>query len=143
MTNNYGGLLAEYLKSPDDLAKIPSLRRKLVQEHALLSAKLKMGAKDQLEATREGLLQLQSTRREIAGIQEIFSQIEGLCQDPRDSKRPDGTQSFRLISELSQLRRALVQTEEIHQKFEAMSQDVQMLSKVLRQYQRDIIGPAL
>ena len=142
MTNNYGGLLAEYLKSPDDLAKIPSLRRKLVQEHASLSAKLKMGAKDQLEATREGLLQLQSTRREIAGIQEIFSQIEGLCQDPRDGNRPDGTQSFRLISELSQLRRALVQTEEIHQKFEAMSQDVHMLSKVLRQYQRDIMGPA-
>lgn len=46
MTNNYGGLLAEYLKSPDDLAKIPSLRRKLVQEHASLSAKLKMGAKE-------------------------------------------------------------------------------------------------
>ena len=124
---NYGSLLAEYLKSPDDLAKIPSLRRKLVQEHASLSAKLKMGAKDQLEATRQGLLQLQSTRREIAGIQEIFAQVEGLFAEPgRGSGDASENQSFRLISDLSRLRRAFVQTTDIHEKFKAMSQDVQL-----------------
>lgn len=140
---NYGSLLAEYLKSPDDLAKIPSLRRKLVQEHASLSAKLKMGAKDQLEATRQGLLQLQSTRREIAGIQEIFAQVEGLFDEPgRGSGDASENQSFRLISDLSRLRRAFVQTTDIHEKFKAMSQDVQTLSHVLQQYQRDIYGPA-
>lgn len=140
---NYGNLLSEYLKSPDDLAKIPSLRRKLVQEHASLSAKLKLGAKDQLEATVDGLHQLQSTRREIAGVQEVFAQVESLFDEPgRASGDPDSSKSFRLISELSQLRRALVQTAEIHKKFEAMSQDVQTLTRVLQQYQQDIYGSA-
>ena len=45
---NPAGLIAEHLKSPDDLAKITALRRKLTREHATLSAKLKVGAQDDL-----------------------------------------------------------------------------------------------
>ena len=97
------GLLAEYLKAPDDLTKISSLRRKLTREHAALSAKLKIGAKDQLEATREGLLQLQSTRREVAGVQGVFSRIEGMFIEPGAGGYGSETRaarSFRIVTEV-------------------------------------------
>ena len=144
MASGVGNLLAEYLKSPDDLAKIPSLQRKLAREHASLSAKLKMGAKDQLEMTREGLLQLHSTRREIAGVQEKFAQIENMFQDTSDGAHGEtrGARSFRVISELSRLRRTLVQTTDLLTRFETMTQDVKKLSEVLAQYRADLLGPA-
>ncbi|WFD18972.1 SNARE-binding exocyst subunit S6 [Malassezia caprae] len=145
MASGVGNLLADYLKSPDDLAKIPSLQRKLAREHASLSAKLKMGAKDQLEMTREGLLQLHSTRREIAGVQEKFSQIESMFQDTSDGghgRETRGARSFRVISELSRLRRTLVQTSDLLTRFGAMEQDVQKLSEVLARYRADLLGPA-
>lgn len=105
---NPAGLIGEYLKSPDDLSKVVSLRRKLTREHATLSAKLKIGAKDQLEATREGLLQLQATRSEVNGIHEVFEQIESMFRDPLveetggrgATEETKGTRSFRTISEV-------------------------------------------
>lgn len=139
-------LLAEYLKSPDDLAKIPSLRRKLAREQAMLSAKLKMGAKDQLEATREGLLQMQSTRRDIASVQEVFAQIESMFQDTAEdgsqARETKGGKSFRVICELSQLRRALVQTSDILKKIYEMGSEVQTLTQLLASYQANLYGPA-
>lgn len=143
---NPSGLIAEHLKSPDDLSKITALRRKLTREHATLSAKLKMGAKDQLEATREGLLQLQSTRRDTAGIHEVFSQIESMFQDAQHeggtTKETRGASSFRTISELSQVRRTLVETSTLLGKLEQLPSEVHALMQLVTQYQSDIMGPA-
>ncbi|PKI84454.1 SNARE-binding exocyst subunit S6 [Malassezia vespertilionis] len=142
------GLLAEYLKSPDDISKIAALRRKLSREHASLSAKLKSGAKDQLEATRDGLLQLQSTRREVAGIHEAFSQVESMFKEPTQAdlstgtKETRGAKSFRIISELSQLRRALGETSCMLAKFETMQYEIHALSQLVTQYQSDLLGSA-
>ncbi|KAI3628446.1 SEC6 [Malassezia furfur] len=144
---NPAGLIAEHLKSPDDLAKITALRRKLTREHATLSAKLKVGAKDQLEAVREGLLQLQSTRREAAGIHEVFSQIESMCNDAQSegggsTKDTRGGNSFRTISELSQVRRTLVQTTALLAKLEQLPIEVRELAQTLGEYQANLLGPA-
>jgi len=100
-----------HLKSPDDLTKIPALRKKLAKEHASLSAKLKSGAKDQLEATRDGLLKLQATRKDVASVSEAFAQIERLnleasqqggSENESGSGVTDQGRSFRLISEVSE-----------------------------------------
>lgn len=88
-----------HLQSPDDLTKLPALRKKLLKEQASLDAKLKAGAKEQLEATRDGLLKLQATRRDVAGVREAFADVEKTCgEDGRG--REGGT--FRRISEVSQ-----------------------------------------
>lgn len=143
---NPAGLIAEYLKSPDDLSKITALRRKLTREHATLSAKLKIGAKDQLEATREGLLQLQSTRRDTAGIHEVFSQIESMFQDAQyeggTMKETRGASSFRTISELSQVRRALDQTSGLLTKLEQLPNEIAGLAQLMDEYHANLIGPA-
>lgn len=100
-------LLSNASQSPDDLTKIPALRKKLAKEQASLEAKLKSGAKDQLEATREGLLKLQATRKDVAAVREAFGEIERLCGDAgEDGQRVEddaatGTKSFRKISQVS------------------------------------------
>ncbi|WFD30873.1 SNARE-binding exocyst subunit S6 [Malassezia sp. CBS 17886] len=143
------GLLAEFLKSPDDMAKIASLRRKLTREHTALSAKLKIGAKDQLESTRGGLRQLQLTRRDIASVHEVFAQIETMFQEEEGivpahapSKETRGTRSFRIISELSRVRRILDQTTGLLSRFESLPHEMQTLAGLIAQYQADLLGPA-
>lgn len=141
---NPAGLIGEFLKTPDDLSKIVVLRRKLAREQTTLSAKLKLGAKDQLDATREGLLQLQSTRRETTGIHEVFSQVETIFNESSGANGDEarGTNSFRTISELSHARRALEQTLALLAKFERLPMEVRTLSSLVQQYQADLLGPA-
>lgn len=107
-------LVADFLKSPDDLSKIPALRKKLLKEQSSLSAKLKSGAKDQLEATRDGLLKLQATRKDVSTIREAFGEVESICEEgvgtasAADGSNVDGRnaggntsgRSFRVISEV-------------------------------------------
>lgn len=71
------------LKSPDDLARINGLRQKLEAERASIETKLKSGAKDQLDATRDGLLKLRDTRLAVTRIREEMVNVERLCEDPK------------------------------------------------------------
>jgi exocyst complex component 3 len=74
--------VGEYLQSPDDLVKIPAFRKKLEKEKASIDARLKSGAKEQLDATREGLRRLFSTRNNVQLIKDELSAMDRECQDP-------------------------------------------------------------
>ncbi|PWY98314.1 exocyst complex component Sec6 [Testicularia cyperi] len=148
-------LVAEFLKSPDDMSKIPALRKKLLKEQASLSAKLKVGAKDQLEAVRDGLLKLQATRTDVAAIREAFAQIEALYSNDNDdgtsasatgpgsrSKQSEANRSFRVISEVSQIHRNFVQTATTLGKLDALPSQIQTLAVMLERSRNDLMGPA-
>lgn len=62
--------IGEYLQSPDDLLKIAAFRKKLEKEKASIDARLKSGVKEQLDATREGLRKLLSTRNNVQVIKD-------------------------------------------------------------------------
>ncbi|CAD6913534.1 unnamed protein product [Tilletia controversa] len=102
-------LVADHLRSSDYLSNIHALRKRLEKEHASLDVKLKSGAKDQLEATRDGLLNLQITRKDVSSIQEAFGQVEQLCGSS-SGRSSAATRSFKVISELSLIHRQFVQT---------------------------------
>ncbi|SNX86018.1 related to SEC6 - protein transport protein [Melanopsichium pennsylvanicum] len=140
-------LVAEFLKSPDDLTKISALRKKLLKEQASLSAKLKLGAKEQLEATRDGLLKLQATRKDVAAIREAFAQIEALYTTSEGdevsiSNHSDANRSFRVISQVSQIHRNFVQTATTLEKLDALPNQISALAEMLQRSQDDIMGPA-
>ena len=144
---NSSNLVAEFLKSPDDLTKISALRKKLLKEQSSLSAKLKLGAKEQLEATRDGLLKLQATRKDVAAIREAFAQIEALYTSAEGdegsrSNHPDANRSFRLISQVSQIHRNFVQTTTTLEKLDALPGQIEALAQMLQRAQDDIMGPA-
>lgn len=85
----------QYLRSAEDIAKIAAIRKKLASERAGIEAKLKSGAKDQLDATRDGLLKLRETRNAVTAIREEMVNVERLCEDPKTS-----IEGFSKISEV-------------------------------------------
>lgn len=70
--------LADILRTPDDLLKLPAFRSKLLKEKSALDAKLAEGTRAQLDATREALLKLQSSRAAVALIREEMMAVEKL-----------------------------------------------------------------
>ena len=88
--------ICQYLRGPDDLAKITTIRKKLAQEQASIVAKLRSSAMDQLDATRDGLIKLRDTRIAVTSIREEMVNVERLCEDPRGA-----IEGFSKISEVS------------------------------------------
>lgn len=147
-------IVADYLKSPDDLARLISLRSKLHRESLALEAKLKAGAKEQLEAIRDGLLKLQATKRDVQGIKDAFAEVETLCKGTHDTGDDDsnhfsnespgarGARAFRIISQVSQIHRNFVQTDTVLQQLEQMPPKLEQLAQMLHNSQSDLFGPA-
>ena len=77
--------VGEFLQSPDDLLKVAAFRKKLEKEKASIDTRLKSGVKDQLDATREGLRKLFSTRSHIQSIKDEMQVVDALCSDPKNS----------------------------------------------------------
>ena len=75
--------IGEYLQSPDDLVKVAAFRKKLEKEKASIDARLKSGIKEQLDATREGLKKLLSTRNNVQLIKEEMQTVDRMCTDPQ------------------------------------------------------------
>jgi len=76
--------IGEYLQSPDDLVKIAAFRKKLEKEKASIDARLKSGAKEQLDATREGLKRLFDTRANVQVLKDEMVTMDRECNDPRN-----------------------------------------------------------
>jgi exocyst complex component 3 len=60
------------------LRQLAAYRKKLLKEKGALDAKLAAGVKTQLDATREALLRLQSSRAAVAMIREEMLAVEKL-----------------------------------------------------------------
>lgn len=78
MATSATAAISEVLRSPDDLAKLGAYRKKLLKEKSGLDAKLSSGVKAQLDATRDALLKLQSSRQAVALIREEMMAVEKL-----------------------------------------------------------------
>lgn len=76
--------VGEYLQSPDDLLKLAAFRKKLEKEKASIDARLKSGVKEQLDATRDGLRKLFSTRNNVQTIKDEMTTMDRLCADPQN-----------------------------------------------------------
>ncbi|KAH8832779.1 exocyst complex component Sec6-domain-containing protein [Flagelloscypha sp. PMI_526] len=129
--------IGEYLQSPDDLAKITAYRKKLEKEKASIDARLKSGVKEQLEATRDGLRKLLSTRNNVQAIRDEMVIVERECLDPT-TKVP----TFDQISRVSMVHRNFQQTEEMVNNLLEMNSKLEMLEDMLEADSQDILGPA-
>ncbi|CAO1635472.1 unnamed protein product [Jaminaea pallidilutea] len=146
-------IVADVLKAPDDLSRLVALRTKLHRESLTLEAKLKSGAKEQLEAIRDGLLKLQAVRKDVAGVREAFAEVERICKGnevDEGSKETalggaagaKGARAFRIISQVSQIHRNFVQTSTVLANLEKMPPKIEHLAGLLEEAQEDLFGPA-
>ncbi|GBE86273.1 exocyst complex component Sec6 [Sparassis crispa] len=129
--------VGEYLQHPDDLVKIVAFRKKLEKEKASIDARLKSGVKEQLDATREGLRKLFSTRSNVQAIKDEMETVDRLCNDPQNV-----VPTFDQISRVSIVHRNFGQTEEMVNNLVEMSNHIDMLEELLAADSNDILGPA-
>ncbi|KAI6024087.1 exocyst complex component Sec6-domain-containing protein [Pisolithus microcarpus] len=129
--------IGEYLQSPDDLVKVAAFRKKLEKEKASIDARLKSGVKEQLDATREGLKKLLSTRNNVQAIKEEMQTVDRLCTDPQNE-----VATFDQISRVSMVHRNFEQTEEMVNNLLEMNSKLDVLEEVLSADSENLIGPA-
>ncbi|KAI6126032.1 exocyst complex component Sec6-domain-containing protein [Pisolithus croceorrhizus] len=129
--------IGEYLQSPDDLVKVAAFRKKLEKEKASIDARLKSGVKEQLDATREGLKKLLSTRNNVQAIKEEMQTVDRLCTDPQHE-----VATFDQISRVSMVHRNFEQTEEMVNNLLEMNSKLDVLEEVLAADSENLIGPA-
>ncbi|TFY83191.1 hypothetical protein EWM64_g825 [Hericium alpestre] len=129
--------VGEYLQSPDDLMKIAAFRKKLEKEKASIDARLKSGVKEQLDATRESLRKLFSTRNNVQSVKDEMATIEQLCSDPANN-----VATFDQISRVSMVHRNFEQTEEIVNNLLEMNSKLDALEDMLASDRNDLYGPA-
>ncbi|OAX43205.1 exocyst complex component Sec6 [Rhizopogon vinicolor AM-OR11-026] len=129
--------IGEYLQSPDDLMKVAAFRKKLEKEKASIDARLKSGAKEQLDATREGLKKLFGTRSNVQVVKEEMQIVDRLCSDPQNV-----VSTFDQISRVSMVHRNFEQTEEMVNNLLEINSKLDVLEEILEADSRNIIGPA-
>ncbi|KAG7444348.1 exocyst complex component Sec6 [Guyanagaster necrorhizus] len=129
--------IGEYLQSPDDLIKVSAYRKKLEKEKASIDARLKNGVKEQLQATREGLRKLMSTRSNVQAIKDEMVTMDKQCSDPQNT-----VSTFDQISRVSMVHRHFEQTEEMVNNLLEMNSKLVMIEDLLNGDRQDILGPA-
>ncbi|KAL0567644.1 SNARE-binding exocyst subunit S6 [Marasmius crinis-equi] len=129
--------IGEYLQAPDDLVKVAAYKKKLEKEKASIDARLKSGVKEQLQATREGLRKLLSTRSNVQGIKDEMVLMENEFSDPQNR-----VATFDQISRVSAVHRNFEQTEEMVNNLLEMNSKLTMLEDMLEEDSADILGPA-
>ncbi|KAE9387240.1 exocyst complex component Sec6 [Gymnopus androsaceus JB14] len=129
--------IGEYLQSPDDLVKVAAYRKKLEKEKASIDSRLKSGVKEQLQATREGLRKLLSTRANVQAIKDEMVFIDRECNDPQTK-----VATFDQISRVSMVHRNFQQTEEMVNNLIEMESKLSELGYMLDDDSAYITGPA-
>ena len=147
--------IGEYLQSPDDLVKVSAFRKKLEKEKASIDTRLKIGVKEQLQATRLGLKKLLSTRDNVQTLKDEMTAVQKECEDP-SIRVPTFDQisrvSLRLLpsahvedlqrKQVSLVHRNFESTEEMVNNLLGMSSQLQQLERMLDDDRQDIDGPA-
>lgn len=129
--------VAELFKSPDDLNKLSQIRKRLQREQAGIDAKLKQGAKEQLDATREAMSKLRETKNQIEAIKEDMVAIEKACEDPRI--RVEG---FGKIASVSKIHRNFVATAKMVEQLRDMDFKIDRVEKLLAKDRASPLGDA-
>ncbi|CAG7851576.1 SubName: Full=Related to SEC6-protein transport protein {ECO:0000313/EMBL:CCA72681.1} [Serendipita indica DSM 11827] len=128
--------VAEHFQSPDDLQKLEAFRQKLEKEKASIDAKLKSGVKEQLDATRDGLRKLISTRSDLQGVKDEMISMDKMGKDSIGQIK-----TFDQIAEVSRVHRNFAQTEEMVNNLLDMDDKLGNLEYMLDADSRDPQGP--
>ena len=99
--------LAELLRHPEDLDKIPALKAEFTRKKAAIDGQLKAGLREQLEVTQAGMGAISESQRLVAQIKEEMMKIDRLAAESQAMIR-----DFPNVNEVSTIHRnfSLVET---------------------------------
>ncbi|OAV99137.1 hypothetical protein PTTG_09168 [Puccinia triticina 1-1 BBBD Race 1] len=129
--------VGELFKSPDDLVKLAQIRKRLQREQADIDAKLKQGANEQLDATKEAMSKLRESKNQIEAIKEDIIAVEKACEDPRVH-----VVGFGKIASVSKIHRNFVATAKMVEQLRDMEYKIDRMDKILAKDRASPLGDA-
>lgn len=120
--------LAELLRHPEDLDKIPALKSDFTRKKATLDGQLKLGLKEQLEITHSGMEAIGDGQRTVGLIKDEMARIDRLCAEAQQMIR-----DFPNINLVSQTHRNFSQVETMKSNLDTFNDRLTALEQLLRE----------
>lgn len=125
--------LAELLRNPDDLDKLPSLRQEFTRKKSTIDAQLKHGLSEQLQITQQGMSSIQNGQLTVQLIKEEMMKIDKLCAEAQGM-----IEDFPEINKMSVMQRNFAAVETMREKIRSFGQELQELEQLLREDDEDL-----
>ena len=125
--------LAELLRHPEDLDKIPFLKSEFARKKAAIDGQLKVGLKEQLEVTQSGMNAIGDGQRIVNQIKEELMKIDKLCAESQNMIR-----DFPNINLVSQVHRNFSQVETMKTNIESFDSRLDELARLLGEDDNDL-----
>ncbi|KAF2263152.1 exocyst complex component Sec6 [Lojkania enalia] len=124
--------LADLLRHPEDLEKIPGLKAEFTRKKAAIDGQLRHGLKEQLEVTQAGMTSIQDGQRTVNLIKEEMMKIDKLCAEAQSM-----IQDFPHINLIAQTHRNFEQVEKMKRDIETFQERLENLEYLLGQDDED------
>ncbi|KAL8832333.1 MAG: hypothetical protein Q9191_000334 [Dirinaria sp. TL-2023a] len=125
--------LADLLRHPDDLDKLPFLKSEFIRKKAAVDGQLKAGLKEQLEVTQRGMNSITDGQRVVNQIKEEMMKIDKLCAEAQNMVR-----DFPNLHLVSQVHRNFWHVESMKSNIESFDGRLKDLEHLLREDDQDI-----
>ncbi|KAF4637750.1 hypothetical protein G7Y89_g327 [Cudoniella acicularis] len=124
--------LAELLRHPDDLDKIPAMKLEYTRKKAAVDSQLRNGLKEQLEITQSGMNGITDGQRTVQLIKEEMMKIDKLCAEAQNMIR-----DFPNINLVSQTHRNFSAVETMRMNLESFNDRLARVEVLLAADDRD------
>lgn len=125
--------LAELLKNPDDLDKLPSLRNEFTRKKAAIDGQLKHGLKEQLEITQAGMTSITDGQKLVTLIKDEMMKIDKLCAEAQGM-----IEDFPEINKMSIMQRNFAAVESVKASIDTFGEQLEALEGLLKEDDEDM-----
>lgn len=124
--------LAELLRHPDDLDKIPALKQEFSRKKGAVDAQLRTGLHEQLETTQAGMTGLADGQKTVQMIKDEMIKIDKLCSESQNM-----IQNFASINLVSQVHRNFGAVEAMRRNLDTFNERLNSVEAMLREDDED------
>ncbi|KAH7155048.1 exocyst complex component Sec6-domain-containing protein [Dactylonectria estremocensis] len=124
--------LAELLRHPEDLDKIPALKLEFSRKKGAVDSQLRSGLREQLETTQSGMTGLSDGQKTVQAIKDEMMKIDKLCSESQNMIK-----DFASINLVSQAHRNFGAVEAMRRNLETFDERVSVVENMLRQDDED------
>ncbi|KAL2112995.1 hypothetical protein VUR80DRAFT_5755 [Thermomyces stellatus] len=120
--------LADILRHPEDLDKIPALKSEFARKKTAIDAQLRSGLDEQLESTQSGMAGLIDGLKTVQQIKEEMMKIDALCSESQNMIR-----DFNTINFVSQAHRNFGAVETMRRNLEMFNERLAAVEQMLQE----------
>lgn len=125
--------LAELLKHPDDLDKLPALKSEFTRKKTVIDTQLKSGLADQLHVTQHGMTSIADGQKLVQMIKDEMQKIEKLCVEQASMIK-----EFPEINKMSVMQRNFAAVEGMKDAVDGFADRLGELEELLREDDGDL-----